>query len=737
MSGSCRGPQPRRLLAGILLSCLIASKVVAQTGTGPAAALEFAIASAEESLQRRDLPSADRHYREALFEGWLLTGELDRAERRSGEGREAVRNAALFAVETPPALRSLATAQLQLGETAPAVQILTELAGKGTKDVETLRLLAKALTADGQVEQALKMLDAASSAAPDDPEQAFVLATEYLWLKKVDAAALLFARVVRARPIPQTRVLVGRAYRDAGEYERARSELKAALDQDPSVHRAHYYLGMVTLADAGTGPDRSERAAAEFREELKNTPHDALTNDQLGTALLEAGRPAEALSALEAAVGEEALAAFVYHLGRCQLALERPGEAASSSRRALELAQEQGASAAELAQIHYQLGLALRKLGSAQEAAAHLAEASRITQGTNASGGEAAARGSFAAALDSQNETSPLSALPPGQRAALRARVRGSLARAYFNLGVLQAQSQRFAPAAEFFKRAAEVEPDFPQVQSSLGVAYFNARQFDKATGPLTRAVAASPEDPGLKRMLAMSWLNTEAWAKAAALLQDDPERRTDGSLQSAYGLALLRSDRAAEAETVLAALLKEQGDSPELSVLLGQAQAEEKRYDEATRTLERALRLKADVAGARATLGLVYLKQKRLADAEATLRTELTAHPTDGQSQQTLAVVLEAENRRDEAVPLLRGALQMKPDSADAHYLLGKILRAQDTLAEAVEHLEAAARLAPRDANIHDELGRAYQAQGRREQARQEFGTSQKLRAKRGGDRP
>jgi Flp pilus assembly protein TadD len=78
-----------------------------------------------------------------------------------------------------------------------------------------------------------------------------------------------------------------------------------------------------------------------------------------------------------------------------------------------------------------------------------------------------------------------------------------------------------------------------------------------------------------------------------------------------------------------------------------------------------------------------------------------------------------------------------MKPDSADAHYLLGKILRAQDTLAEAVEHLEAAARLAPRDANIHDELGRAYQAQGRREQARQEFGTSQKLRAKRGGDRP
>ncbi|HKC11473.1 MAG TPA: tetratricopeptide repeat protein, partial [Vicinamibacteria bacterium] len=289
---------------------------MAQTGTDPAAALELAIASAEESLQQRDLPAADRHYREALFEGWLLRGTLDRVERRSGEEREAVRNASLFAVETPPALRSLATAHLQLGETAPAVQILKELAGKDTKDVETLRLLAKALAADGQLEPALKILDAANSAASDDPEQAFLLATEYLWLKKVDAAALLFARVVRARPIPQTRVLVGRAYRDAGEYERARHELRVALDQDPSVHRAHYYLGMVTLADAETGPERLERALAEFREELKNTPHDALTNDQLGTALLEAGRPAEALSALEAAVGAEARSAFVYHLGR-------------------------------------------------------------------------------------------------------------------------------------------------------------------------------------------------------------------------------------------------------------------------------------------------------------------------------------------------------------------------------------------------------------------------------------
>ena len=50
------------------------------------------------------------------------------------------------------------------------------------------------------------------------------------------------------------------------------------------------------------------------------------------------------------------------------------------------------------------------------------------------------------------------------------------LARAYFNLGVLQAQVarraegiERFARAAEFFERTAAIDPDFPQVQSRWG----------------------------------------------------------------------------------------------------------------------------------------------------------------------------------------------------------------------------------------------------------------------------
>src|SRR5207245_3637139 len=141
-----------------------------------------------------------------------------------------------------------------------------------------------------------------------------------------------------------------------------------------------------------------------------------------------------------------------------------------------------------------------------QEAATHLAEASRLA--TRARDGV------------------PESDVPPSARQELRARATAALARAYFNLGVLQVRGQaagptteRFARAAALFEKAAEIDPDFPRVQSSLGVARFNAGQFEQATGALARARAADPGDGDLKRMLAISWLNTKAWEKVAALL--------------------------------------------------------------------------------------------------------------------------------------------------------------------------------------------------------------------------
>lgn len=590
----------------------LAASLLSPTPEGPAAVLERRIAEAEVKLQQGAFDDAEALYRAALFEGSLLSATLEALDGRKEAAKRALADASLFRVDAKDALVSLATLELQIGDPVRAAEVLADAAARPPRDVESLRLLARARASTGEMGAAAEALRDASTVAGDDPESLFVVATEYLWLKRPEEAERLFARVLAARPLPQTHVLIGRSYRDAGEYARAATALKAALAQDPTVRRAHYYLGMCLLADAGASPDVREAALAELRKELEVDPGDALTKGQLGVALLDADRPEEALPILEAAARAQPRSLTFQHLGRAQLALDRPADAALSSRRALELAAGETGAGAEVDKIHYQLGLALRKLGQPQEAAAELARSREAA----ARAAEDGVRGRVIGTIE---ETSPLAALPPALRSEGQARVRDALARVCFNLGVLQTQgaargttAERFARASAFFERAATVDPAFPNVQRAWGVAAFNARQFAQATGPLARAVGAEPGDTELARMLALAYINTGAYDRAAPILEKDPGRATDATLQSAYGLSLLRSGRPAEAEKVLSGLVRARGESADLLVLLAQAQADQRKWDPAVASLRKALALDPKTAEAEATLERIEAARTR-----------------------------------------------------------------------------------------------------------------------------
>jgi tetratricopeptide (TPR) repeat protein len=629
-----------------------------------------------------------------------------------------------------------------MGQAQDAVALLTKLASRNREDLPTLRLLAQAQIAAGEPKEAVQTLEEAYGAASDDPELAFLLATGYLHAKKIDAAEQLLARVVAARPIPETHLLIGRTYRDFGLYDRARASIEQALAMAPRLRRAHYYLG--TLAVMAEGVLRLDEAIREFREELKISPDDALTNLRLGIALVEARRAAEASAPLEIASRVPTAGADTFHyLGRCQLALDRPAEAVGSFRRALELSRT--TDAVRVGDIHYQLGLALRRSGAAAEANAHFAQAEKASALRADTDRQQLAR-FLADRPDASGRglstmmpvESPLSKLPQTERAALERRATDALARGYLNLGIMHAQAQRFSRAAELFEHAANVSPDFPQVQYSLGVARFNAQQHEKAVASLERALAADPANADMQRMLALALLNSEQYQKAVPLLAADPRRESDPSLMYAYGVALIRSDRAADAEAVFERLLATHGATPELRVVLGQAHAQQGDYEGAISELQGALKLKPDVAEANATLGQIYLRQGKLAEARAALRAELQinpanpANPANVQARHTLATVLDLEGEQQEAVALLRSVLAARPSHADARYLLGKILLARGEADEAAEQLEAAARLAPEDANIHFQLAQAYRKQGRTDLADQRFEIYQQLKAKR-----
>jgi tetratricopeptide (TPR) repeat protein len=732
-------------LAGVAIALLmwpmlLGAQPVRERATAepdPVAEIEKWAAQAEAALRAGEVQIAESHYREAAVRGWMILGSLDAANGRIRQARDAFRRAARSVVAAEPAQRALAIALLQTGEHAEALAMLARFATVKPSDATVRRLYAQALAASGQPEQAVHELEDAQRLLPDDLELAFALASGYLQLKKVEAAERLFVTIAASRPLPGTHVLIGRTYRDYGEYQRARAALRTAVKMDPRVTRAHYYLGTITIMEEGYV--RVDEAVAEFKAELRNAPRDPVTHLRLGIVLTEAKRHAEALPSLELAARDPAAGSeALEYLGRCQAALGQHTEAVETLRRALEASSDEAQSASRIGRLHYQLAVALRALGQREESDRHFALAQRSSEQRTENTRERLERYlADAAEPDMVSQTlstvnpDGVATLAPGERTAVRKRITDALARAYLNLGIVHARADRFPRAAEFFEEAAAADSDFPQVQYSLGVAYFNSRQFDKATAPLTRAVAADASVADARRMLALCWLNLDAYGKAADLLKADPRRETDPSLQYAYGLALVRMGRAEEAQAIFSALLAKHGESPELNVVLGQAYAQQGDMEQAVAALKRAIAAKPDVADANTTLGIIYLKQGQLDAAEAALKAALGANSGDVQARHTMGAVLDLLGRQEEAVTHLRTVVRAKPEMADARYLLGKTLLALGQGAEAAGELETAARLAPEDANIHFQLAQAYEKTGRPELARRSFDRYRELKDK------
>lgn len=704
------------------------------------------VAAAEDALRVGELQIAESRYCTALLQGWLLIGELHVSDGQLAEARRAFDKASSSAVDDQAAAQALALVQLQMGEPEPALRILTRMTMRAPRNAPLRVTLAQALVAAGRPDEAVQELEQAHALAPDDPQLAFALASGYLRVKNLAAAEKLFAKVIAARPVPHTYVLIGRTYRDFRYFDQARAALRRALKLDPKSPRAHYYLGTAAVMEEGIV--RLEEAIAEFSKELEVSPGDPPATLRLGMALVEARKESEALPLLERAVRSPSPSpdAWLY-LGRAQLAVGRAAEAAESFRRALDTGLKAAGSTAteqsRLRLVYYQLGTALRKIGAVTEAAAAFAEAEKLSADRARTDREELANylsdspeaGALAPSL--ALEVSGLEKLTREQRGELAATIHAALARAYLNLGIVHAQANRFARAAELLEQAAEVDAEFPQVQYSLGVAYFNAKRFDKAATALGLALKQQPANADLRRMFALAAFNAEDYHKAAELLRDDPRRSADPSLQYAYGVALVHSNRAEEAELIFTRILNEHPDVPEVNVVLGQAFAAQGDYEEALKALRRAIELKPDVAEANASLGLLFLKQGRLPEARAALQAEITSHPADAKARYTLATVLDLEGKAEEAMAELRTILAAQPAHANARYLLGKVLLSRGAATQAVEQLELAAKLAPEDPNIHYQLGQAYQRLGRIEAAAQEFEAYQKLKDRQRGGTP
>ena len=428
------------------------------------------------------------------------------------DARHAFDRASRSIVEADAALQALAVVDLQNGSGGRRSRPCSPASRVVMRRMAALqRLLAQALMANGQLQEAVQAFETARATDPKDPELAFLLGSAYLKVRKFDEAERLFAEVHQGasrsgdRRAPRAHLSRRRAVRPRARGAPARVEgrpqstpcaLLPGNDRDPRRR----------CPRARRSDPRVQGGAAAYRRAT------CLTNLRLGMALVEARRAAEALPHLEiarscrAAAGRGLLlpGAFASRAGPCARSRRGvpPGAVACghTARRRCPRREHPLSARARASAVGERSGGGRSFRGSPARASTRRADADREALSRFLTDTGDTSRGGVLP-LDS-----PLASQTSEQRSALERQLKATIARASMNLGVMHAQAQRFSRAAELFAEAADADPEFPQVQYSLGVAYFNAQQYDKATGPLTRALAADPGNASIRRMLGLAW---------------------------------------------------------------------------------------------------------------------------------------------------------------------------------------------------------------------------------------
>jgi tetratricopeptide (TPR) repeat protein len=225
------------------------------------------------------------------------------------------------------------------GENKPkeSLEIYTQAAGLRKPDAEELRSVALDYVLLDDYTDAVHWLEIAAGMAPEDMEVLYSL---------------------------------GRCYYSLGQYRKAEAMYLRVLERAPDNLRAEENLGLAY--DAENRPEQAEpalRAAVAMAERQKSDEWPFLN---LGSFLLEQGRPAEAAPYLEQAVRVAGKSAVCHEkLGR---ALEESGKEVDGVRE-LEIAVGLDPRNPNL---HFELGHAYRQAGQPDKARAEFDESQRL-----------------------------------------------------------------------------------------------------------------------------------------------------------------------------------------------------------------------------------------------------------------------------------------------------------------------------------------------------------------------
>jgi tetratricopeptide (TPR) repeat protein len=655
----------------------------------------------------------------------------------------------------------LATAQIQAGKFKDAIKQAQQVRAANPTDLRAVRVLASALTQDGDYAQAVEPFTQIAHAQPT-VENLYPLAMCLLQTRKPEdkvRAVGVFEQMKQiAGDSGSLHVLFGRAYRDADDMPSAILEFQRAVAIDPRTPHAHYFLGLAQLFLKDWKP--TPEAEAELRKEVEYYPHDYLANYMLGFLISGERRYDESNMYLKAAteINPSAPEPFLY-LGLNAYSQEDMKRAEEMLRKAVLLTgDDEERSNYQIRRAYVELGRILATSGRKDEGEVYLAKARDLQNKTMEQSQQQVASiagaGSIAGVMPlsrkQENQSVPLqtsddlvaridpAAIPANKLTseqqvsadAEENELRSVLGLAFNDLGTSKAIRGEYPQALGDYQQAERWDSSLSGLGKNLGQCAFRAGDYPEAIRGLSKALKDKPDAPAVRAQLGMSYFATNQYAQAVQTFAPLGTRGMhDSETGYAWAASLAHIGDMKNASEVLTAFQSEQ--RPEATLLLvGQLWTEIGDYARATSTLQQALASNPNLAKAHFYSGLAYIRWGHWSEAAKDFQAELNLAPGDPDAQYHLGFVYMQESKIDEAVALFRQVVAAHPDYANAQYQLGKILLDRGQTSDAVEFLEAAARLEPQTDYLHYQLQAAYRKENRIADADRELEIYRQIKA-------
>ena len=269
------------------------------------------------------------------------------------------------------------------------------------------------------------------------------------------------------------------------------------------------------------------------------------------------------------------------------------------------------------------------------------------------------------------------------------------------NLGLALSHLGQHEAAIAEYRRAVELEPDYPEAMSNLGISLEALRRSAEAEQAYRTAIALRPgyaEAWGnLGNTLRAQGRNEEAVAAYRQALAHNPAAQ-----QAPLGNALRSLGRTGEAEAAFRADVSNHPGSADALNNLAAILGENDRVEEAAALLPQITAMQPNFAEAHANLGQVLQRLGRLEEAVAACSRALELRPDYPEALTNLGNALRLLNRLPEAEAALRRALAQRPTDVGCYNNLAITLQAQDRPYEALGVLDLAAALDPSDPETH-----------------------------------